>query len=418
KVNLVLICDVSFQAPVGTLDVDATFSFNVGNFCPDLFVLNCYDSDPTEQQVLPPPNPPLAATGCEVRFRDGDSTCGQNCDPQVCTPTATGLSCVPGPDPGVSTTITCNAAALLDCEGDGIPDGSCTINADTLGTLPEFLDGVVPCVTAVDCGVPDATCDGGFCDFSASNPNLNANFFLACVPPALGGIPGATIVCTAETTDGDLDCNKVKIVNVNCPGLPPCDPSLIDCDDGNDCTVDSCDPSSGVGVCINDPTPAGTACIVDPLICATPFPSSCDGAGTCSTTSCISDAGCDDGNACTVDLCEPICGLCELPSPEPDGTSCDFASCPHRSLTGPRVTLDSGLAPASVLPARAQGSAAGLRARTTGSRALPTFATRWTAHVSLWSTLMAPPAIHQVARRARASVTTRFAELFNTPRSA
>jgi hypothetical protein len=323
KVNLVLICDVSFQAPVGTLDVDATFSFNVGNFCPDLFVLNCYDSDPTEQQVLPPPNPPLAATGCEVRFRDGDSTCGPSCDPQVCTPTATGLSCVPGPDPGVSTTITCNAAALLDCEGDGIPDGSCTINADTLGTLPEFLDGLVPCVTAVDCGVPDAACDGGFCDFSASNPNLNANFFLACVPPALGGIPGATIVCTAETTDGDLDCNKIKIVNVNCPGLPPCDPSLIDCDDGNDCTEDSCDPSSGVGVCINNPSPAGTACIVDPVICATPFPSSCDGAGTCSTTSCISDAACDDGNACTVDLCEPICGLCELPSPEPDGTSCD-----------------------------------------------------------------------------------------------
>ena len=40
KVNIVLVCDISFQAPVGMLDVDGTFSFNVGNFCPDLFILN------------------------------------------------------------------------------------------------------------------------------------------------------------------------------------------------------------------------------------------------------------------------------------------------------------------------------------------------------------------------------------------
>ena len=46
KVNIVLICDISFQAPVGMLDVDGTFSFNVGNFCPDLFILNCVDSAP------------------------------------------------------------------------------------------------------------------------------------------------------------------------------------------------------------------------------------------------------------------------------------------------------------------------------------------------------------------------------------
>ncbi len=48
KVNIVLICDISFQAPVGMLDVDGTFSFNVGNFCPDLFILNCIDSLPQE----------------------------------------------------------------------------------------------------------------------------------------------------------------------------------------------------------------------------------------------------------------------------------------------------------------------------------------------------------------------------------
>ena len=75
KVNLVLICDISFQAPVGMLDVDATFSFNVGNFCPDLFVLNCMDT-----------NPPPAGTQCEVRFRYGYINCCQGCDSQARTP--------------------------------------------------------------------------------------------------------------------------------------------------------------------------------------------------------------------------------------------------------------------------------------------------------------------------------------------
>ena len=102
KVNIVLICDISFQAPVGMLDLDGTFSFNVGNFCPDLFILNCIDSLPQEAVVLPPPNPPIAGTGCQVRFRDGDSTCGAGCDPQTCVPNGTaGLTCTPGPDPGV-----------------------------------------------------------------------------------------------------------------------------------------------------------------------------------------------------------------------------------------------------------------------------------------------------------------------------
>ena len=104
----------------------------------------------------------------------------------------------------MSTSITCNAAALLDCEGDGVPDAECVISGDTIGVLPELLDGVIPCATNADCfaatGDSNATCNAGFCDFSNSNPNLNASFFIACVPPALGGLPGAVPECTAVTT--------------------------------------------------------------------------------------------------------------------------------------------------------------------------------------------------------------------------
>ncbi len=230
KVNIVLICDISFQAPVGMLDVDGTFSFNVGNFCPDLFILNCLDSAPAEAQVLPPPNPPLAGTQCQTRFRDGDSTCGAGCDPQTCVPNGTsGLTCTPGPDPGVSTTVTCTDA-FLDCNGDGTPDGSCTFNGDTVGTLGDPPSGF-----------PGAPLPGGF--------------FLTCIPPALGGSPGATAVCTAVTTDGDLDCDKTKVVEVTCPGLSPCDPAQpgrTGLRRRHDCTADSCDESTGGAVCVND----------------------------------------------------------------------------------------------------------------------------------------------------------------------
>lgn len=172
KINLVLICDICFPAPVGTLDEDATFSSHVGNFCPDLLALSCDELDLLE-----------ASTACEVRFHDGDNTCGPACDPQTCTPTAEGLICTPGPDPGVATTITCTDA-LLDCSGDGTPDPSCVIDANSANTFPEFIE---------------------------------ASFFVACIPPEPGATFGTTITCTAVTSDGDFDCDKTNVINIDCP---------------------------------------------------------------------------------------------------------------------------------------------------------------------------------------------------------
>ncbi|MDH3726246.1 MAG: hypothetical protein OER77_01840, partial [Myxococcales bacterium] len=310
KVNIVLICDISFQAPVGMLDVDGTFSFNVGNFCPDLFILNCLNSMPAEQQVLPPPNPPLAGTGCQVRFRDGDSTCGQGCDPQSCSPNGlTGLTCTPGPDPGVSTTVTCDADTLLDCQGDGVPDPSCTFTGDTEGTLGQQPPAFP--------GLPG---DGGF--------------FITCLPPALGGTPGSTATCTAVTTDGDLDCDKTKVVDVACPGLTPCDQYAADgfvCDDGTVCTTDTCNDALAVGgtcgsadngpCCVTTNLPDGTDCSAEP------GGGECL-AGLCLPLDCTSNLQCDDGNGCTFDLCNLGTGICTNTQLGP-GTPCvDPASCP------------------------------------------------------------------------------------------
>ena len=276
------------------LDVDGTFSFNVGNFCPDLFILNCMNSNPQEQQVLPPPNPLLAGTTCQVRARDGDSTCGAGCDPQTCVPNGlTGLTCTPGPDPGVSTTVTCDADTLLDCQGDGVPDASCTFTGDVIGDLgqppPAF---------------PGAPGPGGF--------------FITCLPPALGGTPGATASCTAVTTDGDLDCDKTKVVDVNCPGLTPCDQYAADgfvCDDGTACTVDSCNNAGAVaGSCgaADNGSCCETANVPDGSDCSAELPplASCT-AGVCACRSCIADSRLRRRQRVHTDTCNLGTGICE-----------------------------------------------------------------------------------------------------------
>ncbi|HEY2387397.1 MAG TPA: hypothetical protein VGK30_10575 [Candidatus Binatia bacterium] len=91
--------------------------------------------------------------------------------------------------------------------------------------------------------------------------------------------------------------------------------SAADCDDGNLCTTDSCDPG-GAGA---DP---GTGCRNAPIECDTQChasPGFCDGGtGACvySSPAFPDGTACDDGNLCTFDRC--LGGVCAgNPVPEP-----------------------------------------------------------------------------------------------------
>ena len=151
KVNVLMICDISFQAPVGSLDLDGSFSFVVGNFCPDLFVLNCNAQD-EPVQVVDTFVGPQAPSLCEVRFRDVDSTCGENCDPQTCVETPEGLDCTAAASPGVSTKVTCVAtppnSGAVDCGLDGTPDFT-----------PVTDQPSAPCASSADCLGAQEVCD-------------------------------------------------------------------------------------------------------------------------------------------------------------------------------------------------------------------------------------------------------------------
>ena len=73
------------------------------------------------------------------------------------------------------------------------------------------------------------------------------------------------------------------------------------CDDGNPCTVESCDPVNG---CSSDGTEITIACD-DGNACATGETCQGDAAGTCGGGNTLA---CDDGNPCTADTCDPSNG--------------------------------------------------------------------------------------------------------------
>lgn len=141
-----------------------------------------------------PPAAP-AVTTVQTSYMDIDNTCGQNCDPQTCDFGANPPTCTPAPDPGLSGTLFAPAG------------------------------------------------NGTFGDPSAFNTTYT------CDPLA----PGPTEICV-RVSDGDVDCDQMRCTTIDCPDL--CDG--MSCDDGNECTSDTCDPLTGT--CSNDPAPDGIAC--------------------------------------------------------------------------------------------------------------------------------------------------------------
>lgn len=146
--------------------------------------------------------------------------------------------------------------------------------------------------------------------------------------PVLG--PVNTKLSGISCDDGNA-CNGVAMCNAGAcvPGAP------LSADDGNPCTVDSCNPSTGVahaaasdGTACNDDNActtadscqAGTCVGASPVACAAP--DLCHGAGTCnpSNGTCSyppapSGTGCSDGNACNgVESCDGY-GVCHAGTP-------------------------------------------------------------------------------------------------------
>jgi cysteine-rich repeat protein len=197
EVNVELQCNLSVNGPSGDLDVDGSFEFINGNYCPKLNWLGARPVavDPLEMII--------EALGFDI-----DSTCGLNCDPQTCDFTQNPPLCTAAPDPGFSATFTAPA-------GDDSFDAPMTTGTPMTGGTPIDAQSTY-------------TCDPLF--------------------------PGPTEICVL-LSDGDNDCDQMRCITIQCPDL--CD-GVVCFDDGDECTKEYCNPLDGQ--CVTDIAPDGIAC--------------------------------------------------------------------------------------------------------------------------------------------------------------
>jgi len=201
---------------------------------------------------------------------------------------------------------TCSGQANSCDDGNPCTNDSCDEDNNQCRNTPAN-DGAA-CDDGLWCTVGD-TCAGGVC--SGSNRDCSDGN-----------------VCTADSCNEVADsCNNIAV-----PDGTGCDDGLYctvgetcsggscgggmprNCTDGNQCTVDTCDEdndtcSSDAAAADGQPCDDGAWCTVGE---------------TCSGGSCSGGAArdCDDGNACTTDVCNEGADSCDHPAVI-DGTPCD-----------------------------------------------------------------------------------------------
>jgi hypothetical protein len=243
---------------------------------------------------------------CKKDFSPGtqcanNSHCGGSCREctalHVCADVAAGTSCADSDLCNGNETCNgagqCIAGTPLDCD-DGKP---CTTDSCVPSTgcshvnLPagascsnnNACDGAESCDGNGTCqaGTPLDCTDADPCTVDSCNPNSGCTHTQAA--------PG-TSCSNGNACDGMETCNSQGACVA---GAPPT------CSDANPCTADSCDPATG---CVYTPLATGTPC-GNNNVCD--GDETCDGAGTCVAGTPLS---CDDGNDCTADGCDPSSG--------------------------------------------------------------------------------------------------------------
>ena len=305
---------------------------------------------------------PCTSDGCDAlkgcQFSPNSGSCSDN---SVCTEgdTCGDGSCQPGKakscdDSNPCTTDACNAASgcyaspnSLPCDdgsvcniGDVCASGACTpgkpISCDDGNPCTDdSCDKAKGCVHSANsspCSDENACSTKDFCAGGKCVPGalLNCDDGNACSDDACDPASGCTHESnTAPCSDGSICTLSDACFLGKCvPGTP------LVCNDGNPCTDDSCDKASG---CKQAPNAAscddGNACTSKDI---------CSG-GSCTSGGQIS---CDDGNSCTDDGCKASGGCfhsnnsasCTDGSVCSGGDTCSGGAC----KAGPSIGCDDG----------------------------------------------------------------------------
>ncbi len=205
-------------------------------------------------------------------FCDNEAFCdGQEwCDPL--------LDCQPGDAPACDDGVECTVDRCDDDSDD------CAHEVDHAFCDDGFYcTGEETCDSLQDCvpGPPPLCDDGVRCTVDACDPELDECLYL----------PDDTACSNGLFCDGEEWCDPVA-------GCQSDDPSA--CDDGVDCTIDSCD--DGANDCVHT---VNHAFCDDGLYCT--GEESCDALRGCVTGN---PPVCDDGVSCTADTCDPDLDEC------------------------------------------------------------------------------------------------------------
>ncbi len=233
--------------------------------------MNCDDANPCTTDAC------AATTGCSHTLNtalcdDGDGcTVGDHCGNGACA----------------GSPRDCNDQNL--CTDDGCSANQCS-----------HANNTVPCDDSDACTVGDA-CGGGGC---VSGVKLNCNDGNLCTDDACGGNTCTHAANTAGCDDGD-PCSTGDV----CSGGVCAGAGTLNCDDQNACTNDSCQNGACKHVANNAPCDDANPCTV---------------ADYCAAGGCIGTAmWCNDGNACTNDSCAGgACVHANSTAACDDGVSC------------------------------------------------------------------------------------------------
>lgn len=205
-----------------------------------------------------------------------------------------------------STSYQCthvNAGNGASCGDGNVCNGAETCQAPASGSASICTPG-----TTLSCDDGE-TCTTDSCDPTRGCQHGSAPSGLVCTPEA---------ACTTAGT---------------CDGAGTCAPGNgKSCDDNNPCTADSCDPVNG---CMHEAT-AGVSCS-DGKVCN--GEETCDASGACQPGPALR---CDDGNECTADSCNDTTG-CVFDLNANQGKACTASGCGGSACNGGVCTPTSGV---------------------------------------------------------------------------
>jgi hypothetical protein len=233
----------------------------------------------------------------------GNCPAGSVCDAgsKKCVPACEGVVCPQGQKCASGSCV--DPCANIACPGSLVcEDGKCKPACSCFASDVGCSDGKV-CDRAVQNACVQPNCKGVQCAAGqlcdpASGACVDACAGVVCPQddnPCTDDVCVAG-ACTHQAKSDGASCEDAD----KCNGAETCQQGVCTagtkptCDDNNPCTADVCDPTKG---CVTQPLPDGKACSTGDL-CS---PGECK-SGACTK---VGAGNCDDGDACTKDACDP-----------------------------------------------------------------------------------------------------------------